>query len=194
MKVHSVEFVKSVADLQGLPKDGLPEVAVAGRSNVGKSSLLNALFARKRLARTSSTPGKTRYLNYFCVDRRFYLVDLPGYGYARVSKREAAQWRALIERYITESPHLRGVIVLIDSRLGPTELDRQLLAWLDGLDVPRVVVATKSDKLSRGALLSQLGRYAAALEPVYRGKIVPFSATTGQGNKEVWRALLTLLE
>ncbi len=194
MKVRSVEFVKSVTDVNDLPRDGLPELAIAGRSNVGKSSLINCLLNRKNLARTSSTPGKTRQLNYFRINNRFYFVDLPGYGFARVSKKEAAQWRRLIESYVERSPNLRGVLAIIDSRIGPTDLDLQLLEWLKALKVRVLVVSTKADKLSRGALLRQIQKFQQQLGPFLSAPLLAFSAATGSGKREVWREIVTLLE
>lgn len=131
-----------------LPKDGLPEVAFMGRSNVGKSSLLNALVGRKALARTSGTPGKTQEFNYYLINRRLYFVDLPGYGYAKVSKQARDRWGRLIGRYVSERDPLKVLIHLVDSRHLPTALDRDVIQLLKGSDLPYVIALTKSDKLS----------------------------------------------
>lgn len=194
MKITSVEFVKSVNNVEQIPKDGLNEIAFAGRSNVGKSSLINCLLNRKRLAKTSSTPGKTRQLNYFRINNNFYFVDLPGYGFAKVSKAEQSQWQRLLEGYLRSNPRLRGVISIIDSRIGPTELDKQLLEWLKSLGIHTLVVATKSDKLSKGALKNQIKKFYQEIESYIKTSIFSFSAVTGMGKKELWREILTLLE
>ncbi|NIR51676.1 YihA family ribosome biogenesis GTP-binding protein [candidate division KSB1 bacterium] len=194
MKITSVEFVKSVVNLNDIPKDNLKEIAIAGRSNVGKSSLINCLLNRKKLAKTSSTPGKTRQLNYFKINDRFYFVDLPGYGYAKVSKKESAQWRGLIEGYIIQSPDLMAVLSIIDSRIGPTALDTQLFEWLTSLNLQLILVATKSDKLSKSELNKQIAKFSEQLKPFPTRGVIPFSAVTGSGKKEVWREILALLE
>jgi len=190
MKVTSVEFVKSVVSLHDRPGQRLKEVAFAGRSNVGKSSLVNCLLNRKKMAKTSSTPGKTRQLNYFRINHIFYFVDLPGYGYAKVSVVERKRWQVLIEQYITDNQSLCGVISIIDGRIGPTKLDIQLLQWLNQEDVKSVVIATKVDKLSRSAMKRQVDKYTEELNNI----VLPFSAVTGNGKKEVWREIENLME
>lgn len=194
MKISSAEFVKSVTDLSALPKESLPEVAFAGRSNVGKSSLINCLLNRKKLAKTSATPGKTRQLNYYRINGKFYFVDLPGYGFAKVSKNERQQWQHLIESYIESSPHLCGVVSIIDSRIGPTELDLQLMAWLHSLRVPNLLVATKADKVSKSKLHQMLAKNKSALETFLTESVIPFSAIHGTGKKQLWHAITTLIE
>ncbi|MFQ5648599.1 MAG: ribosome biogenesis GTP-binding protein YihA/YsxC [bacterium] len=194
MKITSVEFVKSVVDVAEIPKDNLHEVAFAGRSNVGKSSLINSLLNRKKIAKTSSTPGKTRQLNYFRINNRFYFVDLPGYGYARVSEKERGQWQTLIESYLRKSEKLKGVISIIDSRIGPTPLDLQLLEWLQSLRLPVLLVATKVDKLSKSALVTHLKKFSADVQQVFSGQIIAFSAANGTGKKELLRQIICLVE
>ena len=194
MKITSVEFIKSVENFDHIPKDNLKEVAIAGRSNVGKSSLINCLLNRKKIARTSSTPGKTRQLNYFKINQKIYFVDLPGYGFAKAPKTERVQWRQLIENFLTQSPNLKGVVSIIDSRIGPTKLDLQLLEWLKNLKIPIILVATKSDKLSKLALLNQVRKYSTQLNEFKLKQIIPFSAINGAGKKELWREITTLLE
>ena len=194
MKITSVEFIKSVENFDHIPKDNFKEVAFAGRSNVGKSSLINCLLNRKKIARTSSTPGKTRQLNYFKINQKIYFVDLPGYGFAKAPKTERVQWRQLIENFLTQSPNLKGVVSIIDSRIGPTKLDLQLLEWLKNLKIPIILVATKSDKLSKLALLNQVRKYSTQLNEFKLKQIIPFSAINGAGKKEVWREITTLLE
>lgn len=194
MKITSVEFVKSVEDIVHIPKDNLKEIAFAGRSNVGKSSLINCLLNRKNIARTSSTPGKTRQLNYIKINDKFYFVDLPGYGFAKVSKQERVQWQQLIESFVTQSLNLVGVVSIIDCRVGPTKLDLQLLDWLKNLQLPNILIATKSDKLSKSALLNQIKKVSNQLSVNIPDKIIPFSAVNGTGKKEVWRGIIQLME
>lgn len=194
MKITSIEFVKGVADVSGLPKDNLKEVAFAGRSNVGKSSLINCLLNRKKLAKISSTPGKTRQLNYFLINEKFHFVDLPGYGFAKVSKTEREQWRRLIEGFLQQSKNLRGVVSIIDSRIGATALDLQLLEWLKGLNHRVILVATKSDKLSKSNLNRQIDKFSTDLKEYVHDAIVPFSAVNGTGKKELWQEIINLMD
>jgi GTP-binding protein len=175
------------------PEPKLPEVAFAGRSNVGKSSLLNQLVRRKRFARVSNTPGRTREINFFVVNGQFVLVDLPGYGYARISKEKRAEWRPLIEGYLRNSPELRGIVQLLDVRHDPTRDDRQMLAFLADLGVPTLFALTKIDKLTPTkraervqALMGELG---ASEE-----QVIPFSAVTGEGRDELAAAVVALVE
>lgn len=192
--MRSAEFVRGVRSPDQLPQDRLPEIAFAGRSNVGKSSLINTLLGRKKLALTSSTPGKTRQINFFRIDGSLYFVDLPGYGYARVSQAERRQWRRLIEGYLTGSEFLKGVVHIIDARHGPTPLDLELLSWLRSLNVPVVLVATKADKLSGGALKRELQGYLDQVRRFGVDEILPFSAVTGVGKKGLWQRILKLAE
>ncbi len=148
MHIREITFVKGSASWSGLPSDGRPEVAFAGRSNVGKSSLLNALAGRRGLARTSGTPGKTREFNYYLVNERLYFVDLPGFGYAKISKQERVRWARLIERYIAERDMLRLIVHLVDSRHELGELDRNFIGLMRAGDAPYAIALTKCDKLS----------------------------------------------
>lgn len=183
MKVTSAEFVKSAFKPDHWITDRRPEIAFLGRSNVGKSSLLNSLLGRKGLARTSNTPGRTQSINYFLVNRSFYFVDLPGYGYAKVSKSMRSDWGAMARDYLTGRAELVLFIQLVDSRHEPTELDRQLNDWLVVNDKPHLVVATKTDKLSN----NQLGRQLAAIgRELTDSKILAYSASTGKGRDELW--------
>ncbi len=193
MKIREVEFIISVASLEQLPKDGCSEVAFAGRSNVGKSSLINCLLNRKKLARISSSPGKTRQLNYYKINNEFYFVDLPGYGFAKVAKSERVQWRSLIEAFIETSPRLKGVVLIIDSRIGPTQLDLQLIDWLSSISKPTVVIATKCDKLSKSAVKQRLSKYSGSLSAYNLKTILPFSSATGMGKKELLLAIFDLM-
>lgn len=203
MKIRTVEFVGAIAKAGGPAPQGLPEVAFSGRSNVGKSSLINQLLRRTRtpIARVSNTPGKTREINFFEVDAlpdrggdplRFFLVDLPGYGYARVPVALRAQWKPLIETYLGASPDLRGVLQLLDVRHDPTEEDLQMLRFLAELGTPTLVVLTKVDKLKRSQREKKVRRLADRLE-LDMEQILPFSAVTGEGRDTLLAAIEGLL-
>jgi GTP-binding protein len=174
------------------PEPSLPEVAFAGRSNVGKSSLINRLVNRKKLARVSNTPGRTREINFFRVNDDFILVDLPGYGYARISKEARAAWKPLIEQYLSGSPQLRGIVHLLDARHDPTRDDLQMLEFLADLAVPTILVATKVDKLPRASVAKRVRELADAAG-VDEDQIIPFSAVTGLGRAELADAIVSLL-
>ncbi|MDP6777278.1 MAG: ribosome biogenesis GTP-binding protein YihA/YsxC [Candidatus Latescibacteria bacterium] len=186
MKVTTAEFVKSVGSPSGLPDDGLPEIAFAGRSNVGKSSLLNRLLNRKQLAKTSRTPGKTTNLNYFRINNALYFVDLPGYGYARHSHQERQRWGSLIEAYLEERDALKGIVQLLDARHDPSEQDLEMLRWLLHVRKPFLVAATKADKLSGSRLPARLRKTDDILAELGSIDLLPFSATTGRGRDAVW--------
>ena len=186
MKITSAEFVKSAFARMDWPKDGRPEIAFLGRSNVGKSSLLNSLLQRRSLARTSNTPGRTQSINYFLINDRFYFVDLPGYGFAKVSKAMRAGWGVMAEDYLSERPELALCIQLIDSRHDPTDLDLQLNEWLVFHERKHLVVATKSDKLSANKLNKQLRQIESDLAG---SRVLPYSSETGKGRDPVWAAI-----
>ncbi len=191
--IRSLDFMGGMADLDGWrPEAVLPEVAFAGRSNVGKSSLLNRLVRRKAFARVSKTPGRTREINFFNVNGTFVLADLPGYGYAKVSKSRSAEWGPLIESYLRSSPQLRGVVQLLDVRHDPTDDDRQMVDFLSDVGVPTLFVATKTDKLAKGALARRLVEIALAMG-VDEEQVVGFSAQTGAGRDELAQAIVSLL-
>lgn len=194
MKFHSAEFAMSVGFVRQLPRDGMAEIAFAGRSNVGKSSLVNRLFNRKNLAKTSNTPGKTRTLNFYAVNRRYYFVDLPGYGYAKRSQRERQAWGKLIENYVRDRPSLKGFVQLIDARHDPSREDLQMIDWLLSGEKPFLVVATKADKLSGNKLRNRLDQTRRIL--AFRGNfdLLPFSATTGRGKDAVWHWIGEVLD
>lgn len=186
MKITSAEFVKSAFERSHWVDGTLPEIAFLGRSNVGKSSLINSLLGRKGLARTSNTPGRTQSINFFLINEAFYFVDLPGYGYARVSKSMRADWGEMARDYLTDREQLKLAIHLIDARHEPTSLDLQLNEWLCEYELPFVVVATKADKLSSNALQKQL--------TVIRGNLVnsfviAYSSISKKGSDEVWNAI-----
>lgn len=189
MNTVSAEFVTSVASLSQCPAGGLPEVALAGRSNVGKSSLLNRLVNRRGLARTSNTPGRTQMLNYFLINQSFYLVDLPGYGYAKVPEKMRAAWGRLIQNYLEKRRELRGVIQIVDLRHPPTAQDGQLHGWLKCRHLSAAVVATKADKLSRSQGQKNLLVVRRVLGLDESEPLVMFSAQTGQGKAEVWQVI-----
>lgn len=186
MKITSAEFVKSAFDRSHWITDGRPEIAFLGRSNVGKSSLLNSLLNRKGLARTSNTPGRTQSINFFLVNDRFYFADLPGYGYAKVSKTMRADWGRMAEQYLSERQELALSIQLVDSRHKPTELDRQLHEWLSYGNKPSIIVATKSDKLSNNQLVKNLEEISKILAGP---SVIAYSATSGKGRDAVWSAI-----
>jgi len=191
MLITSAEFVTSAVRPQQYPPADLPEFAFAGRSNVGKSSLINTLVSRKKLVLTSSSPGKTRLINFFRVNDALMFVDLPGYGYARVSEDERRKWRPMIERYLSGRENLKGVVVILDIRRTPNEEDAQLLDWLARREIPAVQVVTKADKLSKTAQAKQLKIIAGALE-VDPDELVLFSSKSRQGRDVLWRTLADL--
>ena len=191
--IRRLEFLGGQASADGWkPTSELPEIAFSGRSNVGKSSLLNALVRRKALARVSGTPGKTREINFFRVNDAFHLVDLPGYGYARVSKAARHGWRPLIEGFLQTSAHLRGVVQLVDARHAPSNDDLRMMEFLGSLGVPTIVVATKVDKLSKAERAPKLAALSAQLG-VDDDQLIPFSARTGEGRDDLAQAVVSLL-
>ena len=191
--IRSLEFVGGLASIGGWrPEADLPEIAFAGRSNVGKSSLLNKVLKRRSFARVSKTPGRTREINFFKVNEAFLLADLPGYGYAKVSKARSAEWGPLIESYLRSTTRLRGVVQLLDVRHDPTDDDRQMLDFLADVGVPAMFVATKTDKLSKLATEQRVRDLAIILQ-VDEDHIIPFSAQTGAGRDELAEAIAGLL-
>lgn len=194
MVIRSLEFLGGMASAAGWrPEATLPEIAFAGRSNVGKSSLLNRLVHRKKFARVSNTPGRTREVNFFKVNGAFVLVDLPGYGYARISKERRAEWRPLIEGYLRASPQLRGIVQLLDVRHDPTADDEHMLNFLGELEVPTIVVLTKTDKLTPTQRANRLGELSMQLG-LDAEQVIAFSAVTGEGRDELAEAIDGLLE
>lgn len=186
MAVVQAEFLKSVSAPQQFPDEELPEIAFLGRSNVGKSSLLNALAGKHRLAFTSSTPGRTRNINFFRVDGKWIFADLPGYGFARVSQVEQQGWQQLVDSYLLGRRSLRLCLVLLDARRGWMESDLRLKGWLEHHQIPFKVVATKADKLNQKER-NQAER--AILKHYQDGSPLWFSALTGQGVKELWQTI-----
>lgn len=186
----------TVGNAKQFPRDPRPEIALSGRSNVGKSSLINTLLGRKSLARVSSAPGKTITINYYGIDGKFYLVDLPGYGYAKRSMESKKSWSSLTEDYFLKNPSadaIRLVIQLIDIRTGPTEDDVMMINWLIDADVPFIIAATKTDKLSK----AQLTKALSDLENDYFNgtgiEIIPFSSVTREGKEQLWNKINSVL-
>jgi GTP-binding protein len=191
--IRSLEFIGGQATAEGWrPEPSLPEIAFGGRSNVGKSSLLNRLIHRKKLARVSNTPGRTREINFFKVNDAFILVDLPGYGYARISKEKRAEWRPLIEGYLRRSPQLRGIVQLLDVRHNPTADDRAMLDFLGEIGVPTIVVVTKIDKITAAQRRVRADEIVRDLA-LDSDQVIPFSAATGEGRDDLAEAVESLL-
>lgn len=169
-----------------LPDNQLPEIAFAGKSNVGKSSLINALMNRKSYARTSATPGKTQTINFYNINEEMYLVDLPGYGYAKVSEQEKIKWGQLIERYLHGSKQLKAVFLLIDIRHAPSANDKMMYHWIVEMGFHPIIIATKLDKIKRSQIQKQIKIVKQGLDLVPGTMVIPFSAETKQGRDEIW--------
>jgi GTP-binding protein len=192
--IRNVEFLGGMAERHGWrPESSLPEVAFAGRSNVGKSSLLNSLVRRKSFARVSRTPGRTREINFFRINNGFVLVDLPGYGYARISKEKKSEWKPLIESYMRRTTQLRGIVLLLDIRREPSDDDRAMLDFLAEMEVPTIVALTKKDKLSKAVAQERVAEISRALA-LASDQVIPFSAHSGEGRIELLEAITDLLE
>jgi len=182
VKISSARFLKSATSAADLPRDQRPEIAFCGRSNIGKSSLLNVLTNSRGLARTSSTPGRTQLLNFFVVNEEMYFVDLPGYGYAKVAKSTRERFGVMIENYLQGRRQLKLMLMLVDSRFEPTESDRVMKQWLDHNGIPTAVILTKTDKISRNELAKALRTGAEVLNTK---EIIAFSAVTGSGRDQI---------
>ncbi|MFC5466761.1 ribosome biogenesis GTP-binding protein YihA/YsxC [Lederbergia graminis] len=189
MKVNNVELVISAVKPEQYPDEGLPEFALAGRSNVGKSSFINKMINRKSMARTSSKPGKTQTLNFYKIEEALYFVDVPGYGFARVSKREREAWGQMIETYITSREQLNGVLLIIDLRHPPTKDDVMMYDFLKHYEIPCLVIATKADKIPRGKWDKHKKVVKDTLDLVKGDEIIVFSSETGEGKDKVWGIL-----
>ena len=192
MEIKRAEFVTSMARYGDFPGRGLDQIAVVGKSNVGKSSLINRLCNRRGLARTSATPGKTRLINAFLINEAFHLIDLPGYGYAKVDKQEKASWGRMMREYFEHAEELRHVLTLVDIRHDPTADDIQMNQYLRQMGIPFTVVATKADKISRGARQKQLAPICRALL-VQPWQVICFSSEDGSGRDQVLQVLETAL-
>ncbi len=189
MKVNNAEIVISAVSQKQYPGDRLPEIALAGRSNVGKSSFINKLINRKNLARTSSKPGKTQTLNFYKINEVFYFVDVPGYGYAKVSKKEREKWGVMMEEYFETRETLKAVLLITDGRHEPTNDDIQMYHFLKHYDLRVIIVATKLDKVPKNKRASHVKRTKKALEMDEEDHLLPFSSETGEGKEEAWRLL-----
>ena len=192
MEIKSADFITSLAAYGDFPGRGLPQIAVVGKSNVGKSTLINRLCRRNKLARTSSTPGKTRLINIFLINQAFHLIDLPGYGFAKVDKREKQRWGTMMQDYFTRAEELKHVLCLVDIRHEPTEDDRTMNRFLRQMDIPFTVVATKADKISRGARSRYLAPICRALS-VQPWEIICFSGEDGTGREELLEKIENVL-
>ena len=194
MKIQDAKFMIGAMSMSQLPANEKPEIALVGRSNVGKSSLINSMLGRRNLARTSNTPGKTRQMNYYLINERFYFVDLPGYGYAKVSKSEQEKWGKLIERYLAERENLLGVLQLIDSRHVPTESDIAMYQWLARKGLYTVVTATKVDKIARGSWQKSASAIRKSIQMLPQHPLILFSAETNYGCEQLWSVISALLD
>ena len=192
--IYNAEYIASAVNPSQYPEGEYPEIALAGRSNVGKSSLINKVINRRNLARTGNTPGKTQTLNFYRINNAWQFVDLPGYGYAKVSKETRNHWGKMMETNLGKREHLRAVIQVVDMRHEPSKEDKEMHDWLRHFNIPTLVVATKADKLSRGQWVKHLSLIAKGLDlPDYQ-LIVPFSAETGLGVEDLHEALEEILE
>jgi len=189
MKVTNAEIVISAVKPEQYPNSSLPEFALAGRSNVGKSSFINKMINRKNLARTSSKPGKTQTLNFFLINDSLYFVDVPGYGFAKVSKKEREAWGRMIETYLTTRKQLRAVVLIVDLRHSPTNDDVMMYEFLKHYEIPAVIIATKADKIPKGKWQKHLKVVRETLKVVESDPVIIFSSETGQGKDEAWGVL-----
>ena len=187
MRIHSAEFLLSASTKRQFPAETLPEIAFAVRSNVGKSTLINSLLNRKKLVKTSATPGKTQLINFFKIIDKFYFVDLPGYGYAKVPESVRRKWQNLVEAYLSERKTLRNVVLIVDSRHNPTIQDRQLLEWLKYFQRPSLIVASKIDKLKRGQVKNHLQKIKNNLS--IESAPLGHSSMQYGSREEIWKKL-----
>ena len=194
MNLHNAEFVLSAASLAACPKDGLPQIAFAGRSNVGKSSVINRILLRKNFARVGEAPGKTTHINYFRIDEKMYLVDLPGYGYAKVSKAEKDRWAKLIESFFASPDFITLGVLIVDARHKPTANDVTMAKWFQQSQRHYIVVANKMDKLKKSEIEPNLLQIRQVLELEDNVELIPFSAEKGLGREELLRRILSVVE
>ncbi len=193
MKITSARYLTSVVKADDILKDECIEFAFVGRSNVGKSSLINCLTAKKNLAKTSSTPGLTKMVNYFVINEKFRIVDLPGYGYAKTGQKHIANWAHLMEDYLLQSPNLKTVFVLVDCRIKPSELDKMMLEFLNNYQIPYMVVMTKVDKLAKSKVPQAASAVAKELG-IRREMIIPFSSETAVGKESLLSYIGAIVE
>ncbi len=190
LKVKTVSYVGSFGDPRSSPRRDVPEIAFVGRSNVGKSSLINSLVGRRNVARTSNTPGKTRTANWYLIDNAFCFVDMPGFGYAKVSQEERSKWRAMITRYIAEREDLRGVVHLLDVRHSPSDADREIVFLIQEAGRRLCLAFNKVDKIGKGSIETSIAKHLGTLNIASTAAVVAFSTETGQGKRELWTWLL----
>lgn len=190
MKVTKAELVTSAVNKQQYPNTNFPEIALAGRSNVGKSSFINRLIDRKNLVRTSSKPGKTHTLNFYNINDLFYFVDVPGYGYAKVSKQERHRWGKMMDEYFTTREQLRAVILIVDIRHKPTKDDVQMFEYVTYLNIPLLIIATKLDKVPKTKQAKHLKEITATFASNPSVKVIPFSAETGVNKEKIWQEII----
>lgn len=189
MKVKEAKLIISAVSQAQYPADDMPEVALAGRSNVGKSSFINRMIQRKALARTSSQPGKTQTLNFYEINEQFRFVDVPGYGYARVSKKDRAKWGQMIEHYLLNRDNVRVLFLLMDFRHPPTELDIAMKEFAEDADIPHAIILTKIDKIKRSQWNKHLAMYKKALDLPTEDALFMFSSETGEGAEDIWNII-----
>lgn len=193
MKVTKSEIIISAVAPKQYPTEGLPEIALAGRSNVGKSSFINKMINRKALARTSSKPGKTQTLNFYLINEFFHFVDVPGYGYAKVSKKERAAWGEMLETYFSERENLKAAMLIVDIRHQPTNDDVMMYEFFKYYQIPVIVIATKLDKIKKGQIAKNVKRVKDTLQLQGNDEIIPFSSETGQGKDQAWKSIQAYL-
>ena len=189
MNLNQVEFVRSVAAVSDCPKDGLPQIAFAGKSNVGKSSVINRLLQRKNFARVGEAPGKTTQINFFRVDNRLYLVDLPGYGYAKVGRETSAKWGQMVEKYLHKSRQLKAVFLLVDMRHEPNANDKQMYEWIKANGFEPIIIMTKLDKLGKNERVKMVKAIREGLGAGKDATLLPYSAITKEGREEIYQVL-----
>lgn len=190
MKIRSSEMVVSAVNRNQYPAEGIPEIALVGRSNVGKSSTINTLLNRRNFARTSQTPGKTRTINFFLINNEFYFVDLPGYGYAKIAKSEKEKWGTIMERYLQDREELCAIFLLVDIRHEPTNDDVMMYEWIKHFGYNCVVIATKADKISRGQYQKHISIIRKKLQMESSEKVIPVSSLKKTGVEELWEEIV----
>lgn len=193
MKITKAEIIISAVSKKQYPEGRLSEIAMAGRSNVGKSSFINTLLNRKNLARTSSKPGKTQTLNFYLINEAFYFVDVPGYGYAKVSKKEREAWGVMMEEYFSERENLRAAALIVDIRHDPTEDDKLMYNFLKFYDLPVLVIATKLDKVPKNKRDHHARKMRKLLDMDENDKLIPFSSETGEGKDKAWKEIIDII-
>ncbi len=190
MKIRSAEITMSAINRSQYPDEGIPEIALVGRSNVGKSSTVNTLLNRRNFARTSQTPGKTRTINFYLINKEFFFVDLPGYGYAKIAKSEKEKWGVIMERYLQERNELCAIFLLVDIRHEPTNDDVMMYEWIKHFGYNCVVIATKADKISRGQYQKHMNIIRKKLQMDNNEKILPISSLKKTGVEEIWNEII----